>query len=226
MSRLPRALIFDCDGTLADTMPAHYEAWCEALSPYGLVLTEERFYAWAGVPTRTIAERLAAEAGVALDALAVSRARDERFHAREGAIVPAAPVLAIAAAFRGRGPMAVASGSTRASVARTLAALGVSDWFDALVCAEDVDHPKPAPDVFLTAARRLGVAPAECRGYEDSDIGLAAIRAAGMEAVDVRPLLRAWKAGGAVGDVAGAAAEPAGSGNGRGGSGRRRREDG
>ena len=189
----PRALIFDCDGTLADTMPAHFAAWCEALAPHGLRLSETRFYEWAGVPTRDIVARLADEAGLVVDAAAVSLQRDALFHARGGVIESVAPVLSVAAAFRGEGPMAVASGSTRDTVARTLAALGVRDWFDAVVCAEDVRRPKPAPDVFVEAARRLGVPPRACRAFEDSDLGLEAIRAAGMEAVDVRPMVHEWR---------------------------------
>ena len=88
------------------------------------------------------------------------------------------------------GPLAIASGSVRRLVTRTLEALGITDWFAAVVAAEDTARHKPEPDVFLEAARRLGVDPAACTVYEDTDIGLEAARRAGMTPVDVRPLIR------------------------------------
>jgi HAD superfamily hydrolase (TIGR01509 family) len=91
----------------------------------------------------------------------------------------------------GKLPLAVASGGTRRVITQTLHHLGIAHLFQAVVVSEDVARQKPAPDIYLEAARRLGVAPRNCRAYEDTDLGLAAIRAAGMEAVDVRPLLAA-----------------------------------
>ena len=85
--------------------------------------------------------------------------------------------------------MAVASGGTRRVVNETLGHIGIAHLFQAVVTSEDVIHQKPAPDIFLEAARRLGVAPEFCRAYEDTDLGMQAIRSAGMEAIDVRPLL-------------------------------------
>ena len=84
--------------------------------------------------------------------------------------------------------MAVASGGNREVIHRVLEHLGITHLFDAVVTSEDVVNQKPSPDIFLEAARRIGVPPHLCRGYEDTDLGMAAIRAAGMEAVDVRHL--------------------------------------
>lgn len=189
---MPLGLIFDCDGTLADTMPVHYRAWCETLAPYGLTFSEERFYEWGGVPTRDIIARLSNEAAVSLDIDAVSTERDSAFLrlAQTVTILPVEPVLRIAEAHRGRLPLAVATGGTHRQVNGILDALNIREWFDAIVAAEDVARPKPAPDVFLEAARRLGVPPGECEAYEDGDAGLEAARAAGMAVVDVRVLLR------------------------------------
>ena len=89
-----------------------------------------------------------------------------------------------------KGPLAIASGSVRRLVTRTLEALGITDWFAAVVAAEDTARHKPEPDVFLEAARRIGAEPAACTVYEDTDIGLEAARRAGMTPVDVRPLIR------------------------------------
>src|SRR5882757_9501007 len=182
------ALIFDCDGTLADTMPAHYRAWQDVLRPHDVVFTEERFYALGGFPTRVIARMLCEEARRPFDVEEVVRAKEEGFLVQIDAIVPIVKVVDIARAGRGVCPMAVASGGRRAIVERTLRQIGVLDWFGAVVTAEDTVRHKPDPDIFLEAARRLAVNPSDCTVYEDTDVGLEAARRAGMRAVDVRAL--------------------------------------
>ncbi len=183
------ALVFDCDGTLADTMPAHFEAWTEIADKYGLSFPEERFYALGGAPASKILALLAAEQGVSLDPEAVAHEKEHLFfdkyldHARE-----IAPVVAIVRRYHGRKPMAVATGGIRKVIERCLSNLGIGELFDALVSCEDVAHHKPAPDTYLKAAERLGVSPRRCCAFEDTDIGLQAARAAGMTAVDIRPL--------------------------------------
>ena len=100
------------------------------------------------------------------------------------------PVLVIAAAYRGKLPIAVASGGYRDTITRTLDRLNIRDWFDAMVTAEDTPRHKPEPDVFLEAAKRLNVDAAKCVVFEDTDIGLEAARRAGMFGIDVRPWLK------------------------------------
>jgi HAD superfamily hydrolase (TIGR01509 family) len=182
------ALIFDCDGTLADTMPAHYRAWQEVLRPHAIVFTEERFYALGGVPTRVIAGVLSEEAVRPFDVAEMVRAKEEAFLVQIDSIVPVVKVVDIARAARGMHAMAVASGGRRAIVERTLRQIGVLDWFAAVVTAEDTARHKPDPDIFLEAARRLAVGPSDCTVYEDTDVGLEAARRAGMRAVDIRAL--------------------------------------
>ena len=180
-------LIFDCDGTLADTMPAHYRAWTAMLDRFGIPFPETRFYAMGGMPTAQIICVLADDAGVVVeDVEAMVFEKEQGFLTSLDAVAPVEPVLAVAAAYRGRLPIAVASGGYRDTITRTLDRLGVRDWFDALVTAEDTARHKPEPDVFLEAARRLRVEPATCVVFEDTDIGLEAARRAGMEGVDVR----------------------------------------
>jgi beta-phosphoglucomutase-like phosphatase (HAD superfamily) len=96
------------------------------------------------------------------------------------------PVLEIARRHRGILPMAIATGGSRPGIPTVLRHLGIYDWFGAIVTSEDVVRQKPAPDIFLEAARQLGVDPSQCRGFEDTDLGMESIRAAGMEAIDVR----------------------------------------
>ncbi|MFM1871369.1 MAG: hypothetical protein RL398_791 [Planctomycetota bacterium] len=183
-----KALIFDCDGTLADTMPAHFAAWTAMLTPYGIPFPEPRFYAMGGMPTSQIIRILANDAGVVVDDIAAMvEAKERLFLQHLDALAPIVPVVAIAAAYRGNLPMAVASGGYRAVVTSTLQRIGVFDWFGALVAAEDTTRHKPEPDVFLEAARRLDIAPAACAVFEDTDLGMEAARRAGMLGVDVRP---------------------------------------
>ncbi len=181
-------LIFDCDGTLADTMPAHYKAWLALLDRFGIPFPEPRFYAMGGMPTASIIRVLAAEVGVpVIDVNAMVLEKEHTFLAFLDAVAPIEPVLNIAAAFRGKLPIAVASGGYRDTITRTLDRLNVRDWFDAIVTAEDTPRHKPEPDVFLEAAKRLGVEAVKCVVFEDTDIGLEAARRAGMVGVDVRP---------------------------------------
>ena len=188
---MQKGFIFDLDGTLADTMPWHYRAWITIADRYGLTFPEDRFYSLGGVPTAKIAAQLLAAAGLDMDPVAVAKEKERAYLASlaEGAnILPIEPVVEIARRHRAEGPIAVASGSLRHLIDRTLAQLGIADWFTAVVGAEDTTRHKPEPDVFLEAARRIGIAPADCTVYEDTDIGLEAARRAGMRGVDVRPL--------------------------------------
>lgn len=182
----PQGLIFDCDGTLADTMPLHWEAWRDMAQRHGFEFTEERLYALAGVPSRLILKTLAEEQGIALDPVALSKEKEEAYLVKLAQVGPIPGVVEIARQNHGVIPMAVASGGTHRVIEMVLEHLGIRQLFDAVVTSEDVEHQKPAPDIFLEAARRIGVPPERCRAYEDSDLGMQAIRAAGMDAVDVR----------------------------------------
>lgn len=163
-------------------------AWQITLDEYGLVMSEERFYSLGGVPTREIIKMLGEEQGVKVDPLAAARRKEEAYIPLMEKLQPVEEVLAIVREVHGKAPMAVATGGTRVGAPRILKRLGILELFDAIVTSEDVTEQKPAPDIFLEAARRLGVDPKNCVAYEDTDFGMQAIRAAGMEAVDVRLL--------------------------------------
>ncbi len=182
-------LIFDCDGTLVDTMPAHFVVWREVLAEHGIDFSEKRFYELAGVPSVGVVEAAARDQGVSVDARAVGAMKDARYLAREDKGAAIAPVVAIARAERGRRRLAVASGNVTEIVMRTLRGAHIEDLFEVVVGADQVARGKPAPDVFLRAAERIGVPPHACLVYEDGDLGIEAARAAGMRWVDVRPLI-------------------------------------
>ncbi len=186
----PRGLIFDCDGTLADTMPLHWRAWQVIAARHRIHLPEERFYALGGVPSRDILKILSAEQGIAIDHLAVAKEKELEYLPLIAQVEPINMIVGIARDHFGKVPLAVASGGTRKVIEQVLEHLRIRDLFQTIVTSEDVLNQKPAPDIFLEAARQIGVAPQFCRAYEDTDLGMEAIRTAGMEAVDVRQLLR------------------------------------
>ena len=183
-----KGLIFDCDGTLADTMPLHWHAWQLITQRHNLYFPEDRFYSLGGVPSRDILKMLATEQGRSLDHIAIAHEKENAYLPLMGGIEPIHAVVEIARANFGKIPLAVASGGTQPIIINVLERLNIRHFFDAVVTSEMVKHQKPAPDIFLEAAWRLGVEPKFCRAYEDTDLGLQAIRSAGMDAVDVRQL--------------------------------------
>ncbi len=187
--RTPRAIVFDLDGTLADTMPAHFLAWTEVTRDAGIDFSEDRFYAMGGVPTLRILRTLIDEQGVDADAATLAQKKEAAFEAHIPACRPAPGVLAVLRSAQAAGvPCAVATGGNRATAAATLAAIGLADDFPAtvVVTADDTTEHKPHPAPFLLAAERLGVAPGGCDAYEDTDLGLESIAAAGMRGIDIR----------------------------------------
>ena len=181
-------LIFDCDGTLVDTMPLHWQAWNSVCKRHGIVFPEERFYALGGVPSVKILHMLKDEQGLDMDPVAVSREKEEAYIPLMPEAKLIEPIAAIARDAQGRLPMAVATGGRTKYIKPLLESVGILDWCGAVVTADDVENHKPAPDTFLKAAALIGVPAEECRAYEDTDLGMEAIRAAGMEAVDVREI--------------------------------------
>jgi beta-phosphoglucomutase-like phosphatase (HAD superfamily) len=187
LSRPFSGAIFDCDGTLADTMPLHYRAWSETLAALGAHMSEELFYELGGVPTADIVRILNDRFRFGLDVTGTAEAKEARYEKLLPEAQPVVRVVELVREYHGRYPMVVASGGIRRLVEKTVAAVGLSGHFAALCTAEDVSRGKPEPDLFLFAASRISVPPEECVVFEDSDLGLEAARRAGMQAVDVRP---------------------------------------
>ena len=181
------AVIFDCDGTLVNSMPAHFASWCDALAYYGAenVFQEDVFYAMGGRPTTDIVAELNSEYGLKLNPAAVAMKKREAFLDRLGSFDGIDEVVAIARKLRGSLPLAIATGGTRMVVEKTLQALELSDLFDEVVTADDVASGKPAPDIYLKAAELIGVAPEKCLAFEDAPAGIMAAQRAGMKVVAV-----------------------------------------
>jgi len=181
------AVIFDCDGTLVHSMPAHFEAWCEALALHGAggIFKEDVFYAMGGRPTKDIVVEINDEYGLKLDPERVAFAKREAFLRKLGTLELIEEVAEFAESLRGKIPMAIATGGTRHVIEKTLQAVGVSDLFDEVVTADDVPIGKPAPDIFLRAAKLLGVSPLKCLVLEDAPAGVMAAQLAGMQVISV-----------------------------------------
>ena len=179
------AYIFDCDGTLADTMGLHYDAWKMALEPHGADLPEDLYYSWGGRPTREIVEALNEMQGLFMDPEAMTHHKEGLYHSLLPEVRAIEPVVAFARKMHGKKPLAVASGGGRKAVTATLESLGLIQLFDAIVTSEDYVNGKPSPDPYLEAAKRLGVAPVGCLVFEDTEIGRQSAHAAGMECVVV-----------------------------------------
>ncbi len=176
------------DGTLADTMPTHFAAWSKSMAAYGIEFSEDRFYALGGVPTPVIIDLLASEQGKILDSTVLAETKEKLFLELLKDVQPVVPVKLIAELHRGHMPMAVATGSLKWVAEKILKTLGIREWFKAVVGADDIEHPKPAPDTYLKAAELIGVDPMRCHAFEDTELGLQAARNAGMDVVDINIL--------------------------------------
>ena len=180
--------IFDCDGTLADSMPLHFRAWNHGLEEGGARhrLDPHGFMTVAGMALAQTVEHWTREYGEKINLEAVVTAKNEYFEKHRGDIVPIEPVVAFAADLKAAGkPISVASGGRRDDVLWTLRHIGADHLFDIVVTADDVSTAKPAPDLFLLAAKRMGVAPAQCYVIEDSDLGIEAADRAGMDSIRI-----------------------------------------
>jgi|UniRef100_UPI003783CABB HAD superfamily hydrolase (TIGR01509 family) len=187
-----QAYIFDCDGTLVDSMPLHYLAWVEALKQHDapFEFTEEVFYAHAGIKEQDVVKILNSRHGTNIDPVSVDELKMEIFRRRIPEVQPVRPVAEFAKSLEGRFPMAVASGSEEPTVRGCLEATGLIHLFENIITPKLVKHGKPAPDMFLLAAERMGIAPSECLVLEDGNSGLEAAKAAGMQAVFIPRTLR------------------------------------
>ncbi|MEM1135975.1 MAG: HAD-IA family hydrolase [Bacteroidota bacterium] len=183
-----KALIFDLDGTLADTMPTHYLAWKEIAANYNFFFPESLFYSLAGVPTQKITLLLNERYNINLNPVKIEEEKESAFLTLIAKnIKPVKAVVDILLAYHQKLPIACGTGNIREIALLTLDYIGLKGFFEILVTAEDVSYPKPHPETFLKCAEMMGVKASICQVFEDGESGLQAAKAAGMIATDVRP---------------------------------------
>jgi HAD superfamily hydrolase (TIGR01509 family) len=182
-----KAYLFDCDGTIADSMPLHYRAWKQALGEWNCEFDEKLFYSWGGMPVAQIISTLNERNGLSIPVEILASRKESLYFELLPELKAVPEVLEHIEAGHGRIPFAVVSGSTRESVTASLVSLRLLDRFDTMVCAGDYTKSKPDPEAFLLAAARLGAAPEDCLVFEDTEMGIQAATAAGMASVRVPP---------------------------------------
>ncbi len=181
-----RGLIFDCDGTLVDSMPLHMRAWEHALAKSGATWDYDFFFSKKGMEETEIVDQYNEKFSASLDSVTTVRTKHQFFQAHPSEFKPIPDVVDVVWRYHDKLPMTVASGSTRENVHLELEAIGIKHLFKAILTADDAIKPKPAPDIFLEAARLINVAPHLCQVFEDGELGLEAALKVGMLATDVR----------------------------------------
>ncbi len=185
-----KALIFDVDGTLVNSMPLHYKAWQEVGKKYGFHFPEKLFYELAGVPTPGISKVIVEKLNLPHDIIKLGEEKEETYISMIDEIRPIEEVVEIAKAYYGKLPLAAGTGSPRVNAIKTIQAIDIYDLFEVLITYEDVENPKPAPDTFLKCAEYLHVEPQFCQVFEDGDPGLEAASRAGMIVTNIKKIIQ------------------------------------
>ncbi|HDX8642939.1 MULTISPECIES: HAD family hydrolase [unclassified Aeromonas] len=177
------ALIFDMDGTLVDSMPRHLDAWEATSAEFGLPFDRAQLNEYGGIPTRKIVAILAEQHGLSIDVEAFTHRKVALYmeHIQQVSVFPT--MWELVRRCHGKVPMGIGTGSPRNQAESILKSTGLDAYIQVVVSADDVVNHKPHPDTFLQVAEQLGANPANCLVFEDTQIGLQAGRAAGMETV-------------------------------------------
>lgn len=180
-----KGLIFDLDGTLADTMPIHYIAWRNAAAKYGINFSVELFTELAGVPLYPTVEKLNQIFGKNIDPKEMGDLKEAEFEENMIRTSEIKVVTDLVRKYHGKLPMAVGTGGSHRLALKTLKIIGLEGYFDAVVASDDVTHFKPHPETFLKCAELIHISPEECEVFEDGILGITAAKTAGMMVIDV-----------------------------------------
>lgn len=180
-----KGLIFDLDGTIANTMQNHFIAWKTAVEPYGIQFTGEVFGRLTGMPKAATIEKLNEMFGTSMDPFTVGRIKGDKYKELVYETKEVKVVCDVVRRYHGKLPMSIGTGSTQIGARRTLGILNMTHYFNPIVTADDVVNFKPAPDTFLKCAEAMGIAPEACLVFEDGILGIQAAKSVGMEVIDV-----------------------------------------
>jgi len=181
-----KALIFDLDGTLSNSLPVHVETWKIVGDKYGFEFDPNIIFEMTGRPTIEFAKRIIEQYKVDEDPAVMVRLKQQSFWDLAHLLEPVQEVISIVKNYHGKLPMAVGTGASSKSAEVQLKALGIQDYFDFIVSADDVEKHKPHPETFVRCAELMGVEPQLCQVFEDGDLGISAAKEAGMFVTDVR----------------------------------------
>lgn len=184
-----KALIFDLDGTLSDSLPVHLETWNQVGKKYGFEFDPQILLDMTGRPTLEFAEHVAKKYGLSEKPENLVRMKQESFWNSAHLLNPIEEVVSIVKSSFGKLPMTVGTGASRRSAIVQLKALGLSDHFDGIVSADEVSKHKPHPETFLECAKIMGIEPKYCQVFEDGTLGIEAGQKAGMIVTDIRPFI-------------------------------------
>ena len=181
-----KALIFDLDGTLADSIPIHIECWDQTCKTFNYQFPVEVMIRMTGMPTRRFAEYIKKDSGCSLSVDEIMKLKQMNFRKLVHTIKPVEKMANFVKEHHGKIPMSIGTGGGKRSSQLILEAIGMRSYFDVLVTADDVKNHKPDPDTFLKCAELMGVEPEFCQVFEDGEMGMKAARTAGMMLTDVR----------------------------------------
>jgi beta-phosphoglucomutase family hydrolase len=184
-----KALIFDLDGTLSDSLPVHIATWDTICGEMGCTFDERIMVEMTGMATISFAERIKKDNKLNIDPWEIVRRKQSHFWDNAYKVKPNIPVIEVVKKYYKVLPMAVGTGASRRSAELQLETLQLKKYFDVIVTADDVNKHKPEPDTFLRCAELMNVPPEDCIVFEDGELGMKAARAAGMQLIDVKPYL-------------------------------------
>lgn len=186
-----KALIFDLDGTIANTMPNHFLSWRKAVSPYGIDFNAKLFMELTGMPRTATIEKLNEMFGTKMNPDIVGKVKEDHFKTLVNSTLEIEMVTDVIRKYHTILPMSIGTGSTKNGAKKTLEVIKMQSYFEIVITSDDIINHKPHPETFLKCAELMGVDPKDCVVFEDGILGMNAAEEAGMMVIDVNDYFKA-----------------------------------